>query len=255
MSHHILLIVLLTIGFDAISIEANKTILTRCCSKKEFYRPWLDWCLDSDVLVPSLKPPWNHMTVNLKKKLRTCPLGYIAKSSTQFNLHDNGTLQVIYSNSGLVFKPGEFCLNEILTEESSSNDGSQWAARFCIPEESYCGPESNCIRKCCPIGMAFNETGGFCQHSDINKNFTNFLPENFELQAGLGPNCAVKEDVDILEENEFQILSNGTLNSTLIFSDDEERITKKFCFDHFLLPNKQVTYNSYTFHKNIKFIL
>ncbi len=237
MSHYILLLVLLTISFDSIDTKASsKPLLIKCCSRKEFYRPWLDWCLDNDVLVPSLNPPWNNMTVNLKKKLRTCPLGHISKSSTQFKLHTNGTLQVNYSSSSeLVFQPGDFCLNEILTL-----GGPLWTSRFCIPEERYCGPENNCIRKCCPVGMAFNEKGGFCQKFDLNKNFTDFLPETLELQAGLGPNCAVEQGIDILEENEFQILSNGTLNSTLIFSGDDERITKKFCFDHFLMPNKQV---------------
>lgn len=218
--------------------------LTVCCSHEDpFYRPWLDICRRGiDGYVPSSEFPWiqYYSTNQLTHYLRVCPKGYISNSSTEFHLYENGTLQVNLSDGGLILQPGEFCVNEILTEESSLI-GPQWTARFCIPDESYCGPESKCIRKCCPIGMVFNKTGRFCQQFD-HINMTEYVPKSFDLRGGLGPLCH-DQGRSVLDKENFQILEDGRLNDAdfyNIYMDEEERITKEFCVEHFLLDDGQV---------------
>lgn len=226
---------------EDLTVDGADVHLILCCSKDTFYRPWLDLCRHGmDGVVPSLEIPSNRLKNVTESGLQVCPKGTVYNSSTEFHLHGNGTLQVNFSSGGLTFQPGEFCLNEILTEESSSV-GPQWAARFCIPEENYCGPESKCIRKCCPIGMVFNKTGRYCQRYD-SMNITEYLPETFDLRGGLGPQCP-DEGRRLLDEYNFHILVDGRLNDTdftNIYLDDEERITQEFCVDHFLLEDQDI---------------
>jgi len=214
----------------------NGSDLTVCCDDESFYRQWLDICRPGidDETVPSLEIPWVHSATNLTRDLIVCPEGYISSSSTEFHL---------LSDVELTLQPGEFCLNEILTEEFPSI-GSHWAARFCIQDESYCGPETNCIRKCCPIGMAFNKTGRFCQQYDY-ANITEYLPEPFDLRGGLGPKC-LDDGRAFLDEENFHILADGKLNDTdleIIYWYEDERITKEFCVELFLI-NDEVQYKT-----------
>ena len=230
---------------EDLTVDGADVHLAICCPKDTLYRPWLDLCRPGiDGVVPLQEIPSNSSSIRRlinvnQNALKICPKGTVSNSSTEFHLHENGTLQVNFSSGGLTLQPGDFCLNEILTEESLSLGGPQWAARFCIPEEINCRPESKCIRKCCPIGMVFNKTGRFCQLYD-SISMTEYLPEAFHLRGGLGPQCP-NEGRSILDENSFHILADGRLNDTdlnKIYLDEEERITQDFCVDHFLLKDQ-----------------
>ncbi len=91
------------------------------------------------------------------------------------------------------------------------------------------------------IGMVFNKTGRFCQKFEFI-NVTEYIPESFHLRGGLGPHCH-DEGRNVLDKENFKILEDGRLidtDSYNIYMDGEERITKEFCVEHFLLDDGQV---------------
>lgn len=227
-----------------------KTPLTKCCeTPSPFYSLGFDSCRAGDM--PELwPPPVNSLLTNrtvdasriefiLSTNLSTCPPGYMSNSSTDFRLYTDGTVKL---SDGTQLRPDDFCLNQIAEEPTIRE--VDFAVRYCIPDPCN---DTNCVRKCCPMGMAVNESSKLCQSSkepfkfDFQETSGQIVtpdPDSYILLYGDAPACPYGMYALMPEENteeNFYILPNGEIFVTGYPKD--ENTLREYCFDDFLIDN------------------
>ena len=224
----------------ALGNATGKVQLTLCCSSQDVYRVGLDvcreWTPSSGHQSTSLPPVYSadNETVakvdgifQLIRNLSVCPEGYVGKSSSEFQLFQNGTLIVTLSS---FFHPGDFCIAQAHPDD--------FVARFCVPDPCH---ETNCVRKCCPEGSAVNLTTKLCQSTDMpfgvtfrNVDGVVIDPDpSLIVRDGASPHCP--HGINVYDpfansDDEFHLLADGRM-----FIPAEDRIIDEgYCVDRFL---------------------
>lgn len=242
----ILAIILIQIALGAL----EKAPLTKCCADEDLYRIGLDVCREwegpqRDFVLPPVHSISQgnetvYLTVNeafqVTHNLSVCGDGFVGKSSTEFQLYDNGTAMILTSQDFQYYHPGEFCINQIPSED----DTVDLAVRFCAPDPCY---EAYCLRKCCPQDSVVNLTAKICQpRNSISKFDVTFRSkengeivepeESLILREGASLHCPlgiIAYNPLENQEDEFYIMADGR-----IYVPTEERIMDEYCIDHFL---------------------
>ncbi|XP_057366331.1 LOW QUALITY PROTEIN: G-protein coupled receptor Mth2-like [Daphnia carinata] len=224
-----------------------KIPLTKCCvSDSEFYSLGFDSCNNNEE-TPFIWPPpvysikTNQSAVSssvrfsLTYNMSTCMPGYDSKSVTNFRLYTDGTVQV----GDARLEPGQFCLNQIASGEPPT-DESEFAIRYCIPDPCN---QTNCVHKCCPMGMALNITTQLCQsYSErfdlVFHNASGQVispdPGSYIIRDGDAPQCPFGMFPLMPEmnpEDTFYILPDGQLY--LPSYPENDRYSKDYCVDDF----------------------
>lgn len=224
-----------------------KIPLTKCCvSDSEFYSLGFDSCSTNED-TPSMWPPpvysiktnqsaiSSSVRFSLSYNMSTCMPGYDSKSARNFRLYTDGTVQV----GDARLKPGEFCLNQIASGEPPTDD-SEFAIRYCIPDPCN---QTNCVHKCCPMGMALNITTQLCQsyNEPFDLVFHNVSgqvispdPRSYIIRDGDAPQCPYGMFPLMPEmnpEDMFYILPDGQLY--LPSYPENDRYSKDYCIDDF----------------------
>lgn len=137
--------------------------------------------------------------------LPNCSDGFIEKTSTQFNLYEDGSLKTAQGS----FQFGEFCIEQMLKSEGDST----LVARYCIRDPCN---DTSCIRKCCPDGMAVDRTTLLC-HGDVQDfNITIQDERGFVVDENIdGIRYGIPECFEIfsasLADHQFYLLPSGSL--------------------------------------------
>ena len=224
--------------------------LTKCCADQEFYVVGFDSCKVEENIIPTAWPPPVYsartnesvtdnpvtpLRFSLTYDLPTCGQGFDSQTAADFRLYTDGSVTAL----GRRLQPGEFCLNQIL-----SNDNSEFAIRFCIPDPCN---GSNCVRKCCPMGMALNETTRLCQthdepfnvvFQDTSGNVVTPAAGSYIIRDGDAPTCPDGMYSMSPEENpeeKFYILVDGQMY-TPENAEDQQKSTD-YCIDDFMISD------------------
>ncbi|KAI9557713.1 hypothetical protein GHT06_017542 [Daphnia sinensis] len=224
-----------------------KIPLTKCCvSDSEFYSLGFDSCNNNED-TPSMWPPpvysiktnqsaiASSVRFSLTYNMSTCMPGYDSKSVRNFRLYTDGTVQVGEARLG----PGQFCLNQIASGEPPTDD-SEFAIRYCIPDPCN---QTNCVHKCCPMGMALNITTQLCQSysepfdlvfHNVSGQVISPDPGSYIIRDGDAPQCPYGMFPLMPEmnpEDMFYILPDGQLY--LPSYPENDRYSKDYCIDDF----------------------
>ena len=249
-----LLLMMTMMAFFNVQVSPMEIATTKCCP--DTYNILTDQCDDADPGTEAAVPPWsppvysrqeNHTmtlasdTLLLNYSLNPCPEGSSAKITADFRFYDDGGLTT--ASGHLPFE--DFCLDRVTTHQLSD---LQFVARFCAPDP--CGEASNCLRKCCPHGMAIDGPRRNCQwhpqafapviRSDNGSvlNPADMLP----VAAGRVPLCAnalffLRPDI-YGEIEQFRILPSGQLE-VLAYQHmhNQSNPTRNYCIDNILSNN------------------
>lgn len=226
-----------------------KVNLTKCCEEEPFYSLGFDSCKAGEIPVV-WPPPVYLVKVNrtvdarlvefsLFTELSTCPEGYTSQSATDFHLHVDGTVTLA---NGKQLDSNEFCLNQIMEEPTTRE--ADFAVRYCVPDPCN---ETNCVRKCCPNGMALNETSKLCQttkepfklafHNESGHEMTP-TAGSYILRDGSVPLCPFgmySLDPQANKEEIFYVLPDGQIYVTGY--PESERASKEYCIEDFILQS------------------
>lgn len=240
--------------FFFVSIRANEVTLglseeiyrkipiTRCCPDNEFYSLASGTCKTDDSIAYQWPPPVystrynrtilapNLRPFDLTERLDNCTGERGVFLNTKFTFYEDGTVLLA---DGTRLKSNEFCLNAIDT------DAGEFVARHCARDPCN---ETNCVKKCCPIGMAMNATSSKCQTSALrfevdfkNETGDSVRPEPFLIRDGGAPLCSegmYALDPLLSPDDEFFILPDGRLYQPSL--PEEERYTTAYCVENFL---------------------
>lgn len=232
----------------------QKTPLTQCCRDDEFYRPGLDRCLyrthdlEPDSTDPVLYAVGDNDTMlvgadefELNYYLDVCPEGFVATSTTEFQVFVDGKLLAMES----LFKPDQFCISQVPTSHPTN---PEFVARFCVPDPCYNQTDIKCLRKCCPPGFAIDLGSHSCQPHPSRFNVTPLIKKNggpidieneesLTLHSGLGIKC---RNDDFVQVEEFVVYSDGLFLD--LYRDEQyvEQPTDQYCIDNFIDGNSTV---------------
>lgn len=256
----------------------RKTPLTQCCQDDELYRPGLDRCLSrvnhfeqktNDSLLYAVEDNNTFLVgaseFHLSYNLAACRTGYVATTTTEFQIFANGSLRV----ENTLFPPYQYCTNEVPSSDSST---IEFIARYCIPDP--CAQDDiHCLRKCCPQGQAIDVPTQSCQPHPTSFNVSQMLKSNggpidvedeefLTLQFGLGFQCY---NDDIIQVDDFGISSKGLLTShDYVYFAARQRShdhpTDQYCIDNFVNHNASVSHRTFNnlsckFEFNLEYIL
>jgi hypothetical protein len=221
--------------------------LTKCCaSENEFYSLGFDTCTLNGEMNFNWPPPVYSARTNesvvagsarfsLTFNLSTCTSGYASQSTRDFRLYTDGS--AVISSSGERLPANSFCLNQI---SSGEVDAAEFAVRHCASDPCN---QTNCIRKCCPLGMALNTTTQLCQtyNEPFALEFRNVTghvvtpnPASYLIRQGDVPKCQhgmFPLSPNTNPEDEFYVLSDGQIY--LPFYPENDRYTRDYCIDDF----------------------
>ena len=245
------------IFFGKTVLAVNNSIpLTKCCLDNQAYVAELDLCREWKGQVQSQKligPTVHTVGRNaesvrmetkdfaVKHELTRCPAGYVGTSSNNFTFYEDGS--AFSFTEQMIFKPEEFCLQE-------SYPNGRLVARYCIPDS--CHLTETCIRKCCPLQMAFDIPSMSCRDHSALLNVTLYNhtgypigldPNLLFIRDGVAPQCRAGYEQHMLDQKRYQIRSKGWLH---IFADPwcsggQLLETDEYCVDHFMDVNKTVS--------------
>jgi len=220
--------------------------LTKCCaSDGEFYSLGFDICqLNGDMNFNWPPPVYSARTnesvsavparFSLSYNLSTCASGYASKSTKDFRLYTDGSAVI---SSGERLQTKEFCLNQI----SSGEPEAEFAVRYCIGDPCN---QTNCIRKCCPMGMALNTTTQLCQSfsqpfslvfHNVSGHVVTPSPASYVIRDGDAPKCQhgmFPLSPASNRDDEFYVLPDGQIYLTQYPAND--RYTREYCTDDFI---------------------
>ena len=240
--------------------------LTKCCDIGEFYNAGFDSCLewenylttqevqqhyptsflhvppfysDNDGRVHPLAPG-SAFLLSFNINLTFCPNGQIVKTTTDFHLYKNGSMGT--TDADTKRKAGEFCVDRIMTQQQTTTENSTavFVSRYCI-DDPCANKTMGCVHKCCPNGMALNETARICQPSSVPFEIP-FHDDDAQLLAsshmvvsdGVFVDCqhgAYPLRPSLEPDDEFYIRADGRLHAPALghaeYNDD-------YCIDHFL---------------------
>ena len=171
--------------------------------------------------------------------LFNCPEGFIRRSTKYFRLFDNGFART----TERFLKAGEYCLNEIKTEEKKEKDEGEeiltsqnYVVQFCIPD--LCINGTVCIRKCCPTGFSWmGDANDYkCRPHPVHFNISLLRSEDdMPLKPGPFinnihyqnfPICDTLGDRIILELKDFSIIPDGRMKYS------SKTPTDRYCVDN-----------------------
>lgn len=244
--------------------------LTKCCEIGEFYNAGFDRCLEwENYLMDSHDdatsflqvPPFYHdddgrggvhpvapsaFLLSFNNNLTFCPNGHIVKSTTDFQLFKNGSMKtVLKQGTNVMQKSGEFCIDRIMSQENfTSSSSAMFVSRFCIADPCA-NNRTGCVHKCCPNGMALNETERICQQSSVpfeipfhgDENGVDpvdreLLASSLVISDGVFVDCkhgafSLRPSVEV--DDEFYILADGRIRAPALddYNDD-------YCIDNFV---------------------
>lgn len=174
-----------------------------------------------------------------------CPVGYFGNSTRDFKLFDDGSLRIGERR----LEPKSFCINRI---EMLDTDSVVYAARFCDPDPCK---GKNCIRKCCPPGMALALETQTCEIHPVpfdgselrDENNSSINLESYTVYSGLGIKCLeLRVQVTNFYPDQFFISPDGRMNNLdypcKAFEYDY-RTTDNYCVDHVFSDNETVEVN------------
>ena len=265
-----------------------------CCHPDELYKPGIDYCknessivfghdvlssliegdaADGEISIATLMLTLNGQRNNnnktsalLRRTLKPCPDGYIARTSQRFQLFQNFSMK---TEQGLLFPASEYCIYPAAGSYKSSKAAAvpllpEYAVRYCVHAE--CDHVRPCIRKCCPMGMAVNLDGKECELNDepFNDETVHRMLFNSINQAsgsagapgqeenrmkivdgyGFGMHC-YDEASNMMESDEFRILPNGQMYAPEY--PYRQRATYQYCVDHFVYSSSSENVSLYLF--------
>ncbi len=252
-------------GCTVVTVQSNKTPLTKCCSDSQYYVAELDICrkwkgaashgkLTDAPPVHSLgrgaetNSPGNH-SFQMTRSLERCPIGYVGMSTTDFIFYEDGSLSS--STEQAIFQNGTFCIHE-------TYPAGRLIARYCIKDPCKRMASTTCIRKCCPIDMAFDATSKSCKNHtehfkvalynqtgyphtvDINSDHLS----DFIVRDGIAPQCRPGYSRKILDRDAYHIRSDGRLfvlpAKCSRSSKEKELVTEDYCIDNVIVGNANV---------------
>lgn len=223
--------------------------LTKCCDESEpLYALGFDSCKSEDI--PIVWPPpvylvktnrtvdASRLEFSLSINLTSCPEGYVSLSSTNFHLNTDGTVTLLADGNQL--ESNEFCLSQIAEQPTTRE--ADFAVRYCAPDPCN---KTNCVHKCCPNGMALNETSKLCQttkdpfilafHNESGQEVT---PDSrsYMIRDGNVPQCSFgmySLQPQINPEEFFYILPDGQIY--VPGYPENDRVSKEYCIEDFML--------------------
>lgn len=165
-----------------------------------------------------------------------CPDGFISRNSIHFRFYDDGTVKLTTDKRTL--KRNEYCIQETPWEEL--------VVRFCASTSCYKG--TNCIRKCCPMGEAFNRTSKRCQSDPtpfVDQAMALIRQEeedgNYKktciIAEAAPPDCGGDEGRQLLSTSMFHLLPDGRMNVPS-FTCFAERKTRDYCVENIIYHNQ-----------------
>jgi hypothetical protein len=195
---------------------------------------------DNDGRVHSVAPSAFLLSFNIN--LTFCPNGQIVKSTTDFHLYKNGSMKT--TNDETKRKPaGEFCVDRILTQQQTTTEHSTavFVSRYCIDDPCAQNKTMGCVHKCCPNGMALNETERICQPSSVpfeipfhhDDDAQLLMESQMVVRDGVFVDCqhgAYPLRPSLEPDDEFYIRADGRLHAPALgdeYNDD-------YCIDHFV---------------------
>lgn len=237
------------------SNASDKVSVNKCCVDGEFYSMGFDSCntFDEQKSDARLPPVYSaltgelvqnitdHLNLRLTISLEDCKTSQKSFSTTKFNFVNDGTLRL---DNGRRYHPSEFCINQILA------DSTTFAARFCIPDSCKDNTQIGCVNKCCPNGMALNNTDRLCHPSEFvfdvkfhNESdiFVHVNDTSYNINDGFVPKCN-SPGFNLLNENQgddFYVQTNGEIYIPGYPEDD--RSTSKYCLDNFIDEENSVS--------------
>ena len=229
--------------------------LTKCCeADDEFYALGFDSCKTEEAPV-SWPPPvystrTNRTLVGIRperfqvtRNLSDCPDGHVGISWTDFLIYDDGSL---LAGDGERFGRDEFCVNQVMAEKGDL--GPVFAARTCVADPCDGKP---CLRKCCPQGMAVNNTDRLCHPTSTpfdviyhNESGGVVSPDpKIIIRDGVAPQCLYGFDaLSQVNGDVFYIVADGRL--FIPNFPEGEQYTVEYCLDHFVEDENTVRHPS-----------
>lgn len=216
-------------------LAAGNVSLTKCCPRGQHYAVGLDSCK-----VAVIEDVWTYIEERnatvvdsedsvQKTGLSQCAVGFVGQSSTQFRFLDDGTLGTV---DGTVLQSGNFCLDQVMKREGSP----EFVARFCARDPC---DGTECVRKCCPNGMAINTNTRLCQLYPDRLNISVQSEDGMVVESqinvirdGAAPKCPT--GINPLNpsqwpQDKFYILPTGELYVPA--NEKEHRTLREYCIE------------------------
>ncbi|KAI9563478.1 hypothetical protein GHT06_010941 [Daphnia sinensis] len=224
-------LVLLTL-FKVQCNHAANVSLAKCCSDS----PESNACNSTNSVhewlqLPPVYSAITNQTVDsaqfsLRYHNATCTSGYKIKSSTQFHLHTNGSVNV----QGKLLQSNEFCLEQNLRAE--------FTVRYCVPDACS---QTHCVRKCCPRGTVLNVTSFECDPHN-NATFEFVFHDTLGQLVNPDPGSYIIQDTDPLECPNNTGTQEPLTSKTRMFSvSPDENIDDLF----YILPDGQLFFPNF----------
>lgn len=226
-------------------VEGATLMINKCCVDDELLATGFGRCRPrKDGQLPRL-PPVHSATndsvlvitddeVQVNHEMITCADGFVAKSTINFTFYQNG--QMVVTSERTQVESGTFCLHE--------TEAKQFAALYCVPDPCR---NASCVHKCCPNGMAVNETTRSCQADkaplqvmfrDESGKVITLDPSSYILRDEAVPQCL--NGITLLnpaDGDEFYILPESKRLYMPHYLDPADRYFDDYCIDHFLHDN------------------
>ena len=254
-------LLLFVVGYlliDCLLVTANRNNITftKCCPDKMLYTIGFDGCHPGGEENFSSWPPVfdrldnrliaDDFTPTTTESLDNCTEGEVAVSSTDFTFFSDGSLSL--NNDGRNLSSDQFCLNQIPAP-------AVFTARFCIRDP--CNETAGgCLLKCCPNGMAVNNTDRLCHPTslpfqvdfkDENGQSVELSPSAYIVRDGVAPKCNINGYNPLSEKygDVFYVLPSGQIYIPIYPEGD--RATAEYCIDNFFDADGPVIYNKHQF--------
>ena len=250
----IALVQLFNFCYSQQNIADAKIRVTKCCAENLFYSMGYDECKPFEQS-PTWPPPVHIKATNKTMSLDSsrfevnhnttmCPEGYVNQTTKNFKLYLDGSV----ATADVRLNYGEFCINEAAPDPTTVE--AEFVIRYCVRNPCV---EKNCVRKCCPMGMALNVTTKLCQWNanefkiefhDTSGAIVPVDANSYVVRDGAIPSCEygmyALAPLDNPEE-EFIILPNGQIYVT--WYPENERNTSDYCTEDFLYDGDAVSVN------------
>lgn len=161
----------------------------------------------------------------------------MSKETTEFRLYEDGSLKTPDGS----FQSEEFCIEQ-MKKTTAENQSRQLVARYCVNDPCI-GTE--CIRKCCPDGMAF-QSGFVCEtfvgdfHIQLQNEQVEITGKEISNIYHGAPQCSklIPLQPDTNELDIFYVLPNSLYFPAY---PKDERFQKNYCVDDMVSGNDTVS--------------
>jgi hypothetical protein len=230
---------------------AVKIPLTKCCvGSHNYYDIGNQKCVEMEENESVNWPPPVHSLTNnqivnhsaqdfhVTHQLTECPPGYIAQSSIDFTLFEDGSVKI--PNIVPKFQAGDVCI-------ANSSPSGGFVTRFCVRDPCT---TSHCVRKCCPRGFQMNFETNSCEPATVEfvveyRDETGQVvspPNSLAVRGGVWPSCPSGINLlnpEIYPQDEFYILPSGRL--FVAGYPEADRVIDEYCVEDFKVDDKMVS--------------